>query len=289
MMKENQTPIVLVNDRFVPEEQAVVSVLDRGFLYGDGLFETVRVSNGRLFRWGRHMLRLHRGARFLRLDVPATDGRLRELAMELIRLNGASEGILRLTLTRGSSARGYSPKNASKPTLVMMMHPMVASETNDTPCWRLVTSSSRLRTDDPLALFKSCNRLVQVLARAEADDAGCDEVLFLNDAGFAVETASGNLFWIDKGEVCTAPLSTGILPGVTRSVLFEVCDAMGKRVIEQGITRGQLLGMEGAFASVSSLGVVEIAQIDQAELRRSDLVSLIRGGYEEVLQRETGG
>src|SRR5438876_5848563 len=108
MMKESQTPIVLVNDRFVPEEQAVVSVLDRGFLYGDGLFETVRVANGRLFRWGRHMLRLHRGANFLRLDVPATDSRLRELAMELIRLNGASEGILRLTLTRGISARGYN-------------------------------------------------------------------------------------------------------------------------------------------------------------------------------------
>ena len=287
-MKENQTPIVLVNDRFVPEEQAVVSVLDRGFLYGDGLFETVRVSNGRLFRWGRHMLRLHRGANVLRLGIPATDTRLRELAMELIRLNGAPEGILRLTLSRGMTARGYSPKSASKPTLVMMMHPMISSEIGHTPQWRLVTASLRLRTGDPLAHFKSCNRLVQVLARIEADAAGCDEVLFLNDGGHAVETASGNLFWIDEGNVCTAPLGTGILAGVTRSVLFEVCDAMGKRVVEQNISREQLLGVEGAFASVSSLGVVEITQVDQTELLRSELVSLIRAGYDELLQRETG-
>src|SRR5882724_8085897 len=92
--------IVLVNDRFVPAEQAAVSVFDRGFLYGDGLFETVRVCNGRLFRWGRHMLRLHRGADFLRIKVPVPDSRLRELAMELVRLNGAPEAILRFTLTR---------------------------------------------------------------------------------------------------------------------------------------------------------------------------------------------
>jgi len=288
-MKENQTPIVLVNDRFVPEEQAVVSVLDRGFLYGDGLFETVRVSNGRLFRWGRHMLRLHRGANSLRLGVPIADTRLRELAMELIRLNGAPEGMLRLTLTRGTSARGYSPKITSKPTLVMMIHPMISSETGHTPQWRLVTASLRLRTGDPLSHFKSCNRLIQVLARAEADAAGCDEVLLLNDAGHAVETASGNLFWIDEGNIFTAPVGTGILAGVTRSVLFEVCDSMGKRVVEHNITREQLLGMEAVFASVSTLGVVEITQIDETQLRRSELVTLIRAGYEEVLQRETGG
>src|SRR5438552_11904932 len=101
MMKENRNPIVLVNDRFVPEEQATVSVFDRGFLYGDGIFETFRICNARPFRWGRHLLRLHRGADFLRLNVPEADQKLRELAMELVRLNGAPESILRLTLTRG--------------------------------------------------------------------------------------------------------------------------------------------------------------------------------------------
>jgi branched-chain amino acid aminotransferase len=286
-MKETQSPVVLVNDRFVPEEQAAVSVFDRGFLFGDGLFETVRISNGRPFRWSRHMLRLHRGADFLRIKVPVADNRLRELATELVRLNAASECLVRLTLTRGISARGYSPKSAGKPTLVMTLHPIIASQTDDAPQWRLVTASLRLRTADPLSSFKSCNRLLQILARAEADAAGCDEVLFLNDAGLAVETATGNLFWIEDRDVCTAPLGTGILPGVTRSVVFDVCEELGKRVREHAITREHLLQMEGAFASVSSLGIAEITQIDDVPLLRSELVSVLREGYQDILQRET--
>jgi branched-chain amino acid aminotransferase len=286
-MKETKHPIALVNDRFVPEEQAAVSIFDRGFLYGDGLFETVRISNGRPFRWSRHMLRLHRGADFLRIKIPVADARLRELAMELVRLNGAAEAILRLVITRGVSERGYSAKGSGSPTLVMTLHPMVISEAQTPPQWRLVTASIRLRQGDPLASFKSCNRLLQVLARAEADAAGCDEVLFLNDAGDAVETASGNLFWIEKGEICTAPLGTGILPGVTRSVIFEVCEALGERVREQCITPQQLLQSEGAFASVTSLGVVEVIEIDDVSLHRSDLLPAVREGYEQTLKRET--
>jgi branched-chain amino acid aminotransferase len=285
-MKET-SPVVLVNDRFVPEEQAAVSIFDRGFLYGDGLFETLRISNGRPFRWSRHMIRLHRGADFLGIKTPVTDGRLRELALELVRLNGVPEALLRLTVTRGVGPRGYSPKSADKPTLVMTAHPIESSNANEPPQWRLVTSSLRLYAGDPLASFKSCNRLVQVLGRVEADAAGCDEVLFLNDVGHAVETAGGNLFWIDNGEVCTAALGTGILPGVTRSVVFEVCEEWGKRIREQSVTREHLLRVEGAFASVTSLGVVEITEIDGEQLRRTELVSLIREGYEEVLKRET--
>src|SRR5947207_382323 len=140
--------IVLVNDRFVPAEQAAVSVFDRGFLYGDGLFEAVRVSNGRVFRWSRHLLRLRRGTNFLRLKVPYSDNRLRELAMELIRLNGSPEAMLRLTLTRGISARGYSTASASNPTLVMTINPL--PQTDGPPQWRLVTASLRLRAGDPL-------------------------------------------------------------------------------------------------------------------------------------------
>ena len=284
-MKDSQN-IVLVNDRFVPAEQAAVSIFDRGFLYGDGLFEAVRVSNGRLFRWSRHMLRLHRGANFLRIKVANSDNRLREVAMELVRLNGMTEAILRLTLSRGITARGYSPATAVNPTLVMTINPLPQ---NDGPAqWRLATASLRLRAGDPLAPFKTCNRLLQVLGRAEADTAGRDEVLFLNDAGQAVETSSANLFWIEQDEICTAPLGSGILPGVTRSVLFEVCDALGKRVREESIAREQLLQAEGAFASLSSLGVVEIVQIDETELSRSPLISDIRVGYEELLRRETG-
>jgi len=201
-MKENR--IAFVNGRFVPEEQAVVSIFDRSFLYGDGLFASIRICNGRPFRWRRHMLRVHRGATVLRMSLPLPDGKLRELALELVRLNKTPNAILRLTISRGVGARGYSPKSATTPMVAMSVHPLPTGR-NDSPVWRLSTSSMILRSSDPLAPFKSCNRLVQVLARAEADAAGCDEALLLNDAGHAVETASGNLFWITDDAVCTSP------------------------------------------------------------------------------------
>jgi len=124
-------------------------------------------------------------------------------------------------------------------------------------------------------------------AGAEADEAGFDEALLLNDGGYAVETASGNLFWIDEESVCTAPLGAGILPGVTRSVIFEVCEALGRRVQEGAVTREQLLQAQGAFASMSSLGVVEISAIDETAMPRAEFVAAIREAYEDVVRWET--
>ena len=172
----------------------------------------------------------------MRLILPESDNRLRELAMELIRLNNTRDAVLRLTISRGVGPRGYSPKNANSPTLMMSLHSIPEINNNHPPTWRLVTSSLALRAADPLSHFKSSNRLIQVLARAEADAAGGDEALLLNDAGHAVETASGNLFWLENGEVFTAPPGTGILPGIARSVVFEVCEALGRRVKERVVT-----------------------------------------------------
>ena len=126
-----------------------------------------------------------------------------------------------------------------------------------------------------------------MLARAEADAAGCDEALLLNDAGDAVETASGNLFWVQGGEVFTPPLGTGILPGIARSAIFEVCEALGARVRERVISRDELVRTDGAFASLSSLGVVEISAIDDAQLKTAPLCAEIREGYMDVLNWET--
>src|SRR5438132_7655603 len=116
-MKESK--LAFVNGTFVAEEQASVSIFDRGFLYGDGLFATIRVCNGRPFRWRRHLLRMNRGANFLRITLPLPDGKLREYATELIRLNNMPEAILRLTISRGIGSRGYSPKMAATPTVTM--------------------------------------------------------------------------------------------------------------------------------------------------------------------------
>src|SRR5438067_2243995 len=135
---------VFLNGEFVPEQRAVISVFDRSFLYGDGLFETMRVFNGRPFRWNQHLERLRSGADFLKIVLPFSSEALRDFAEHLIATNKMPDSLLRLTLSRGIGQRGYSPKGAERPSLVMSLHPAPSVDVQNPPRWRLVTSSLRL-------------------------------------------------------------------------------------------------------------------------------------------------
>ena len=207
--------IVFLNGQFVPENRAVVSVFDRGFLYGDALFEVILVTRGRPFCWHEHMERLQRGVTFLKLTVPFLQDELQAGALRLIRLNKMPECILRLSITRGITERGYSPKNATRPAIVMTLHPLPVIK--EMPRWRIITASFRLPANDPLTNFKTANKLTQVMARAEADAAGAQEAILLNSNGRLAEGTTSNLFWIKNGVVCTPMLPDGALPGVTRA------------------------------------------------------------------------
>jgi aminodeoxychorismate lyase len=281
--------LVFLNGQFVPEERAVVSVFDRSFLYGDGLFETMLVARGKPFRWREHLERLQRGAEFLKIKLPVASEALRDFAAELIAKNKMPEALLRVTLSRGMGVRGYSPKGAENPTLVMSLHPAPTPDKNNpTPRWRLIASSHRLPANEPLAQFKTCNKLTQILARAEADAAGADEALLLNTDGFVVEGASSNLFWIDGGTICTPPLASGVLPGVTRAVIVEICRQLGSPTREANITVEKLKSTDGIFMSLSSLGVVEVGAIDNHTCRQSSLSLKIFQAYAQLIESEIG-
>lgn len=271
---------VFLNGRFVPEAEAVVSVFDRSFLYGDGLFETLRVHGGRPFAWTEHMARLERGAEYLRLRVPFTREQLREFAGQLITLNQMPEAVLRLTLSRGIGPRGYSTRGADQPVLVMTLHSPPAIDPLHPPQWRLITASVRLPAGEALAQFKTCNKLPQILARTEAEEAGADEALLLNTDGVVAEAASSNLFWIANGAVCTPPLEVGALAGVTRGVVLEICRELGLTVREAAARPDELRRAEGVFLTLSTLGVVEAVVLDGVELARSPLVEIIRAAHE---------
>ena len=271
--------IVLLNGAFVPEEEATVSVFDRGFVYGDGLFETLRLYGGRPFRWDDHWERLRRGAEFLKIRPPFSSAELRSHVAELVRRNGMTDSVLRIVLSRGVAQRGYSPKGADRPVLVMSLHAAAASGSDQPLQWRLATSSLRLAPDDPLASFKTCSKLRHVLARAEAEESGADEALLLNTAGEVVEAASGNLFWIQDQTVCTPPLDSGALPGVTRSVILEVCRTRGWPFQEKRLQRMGLHNIEGAFLTMSTLEVIEVIGLDGHDLARSPLTARIHRAY----------
>ena len=293
--------IVFVNGQFVPEAAATVSVFDRSFLYGDGLFETLLVANGKPFRWTSHMQRLERGAEFLGIKIPFTRDALAGFAAELVAQNQMPGALLRLTLSRGVGLRGYSPKGADKPTLAMTLHPVGApvsdparaghadSEIGAPMRWRAHTASFRLPAGEALAQFKTCNKLAQFLARAEAEAAGADEALLLNTDGFVVEAASSNLFWIERGTVCTPPLASGILAGVTREVVLELCAKLALPCRESSIRPQELARMDAAFLSLSSHGIIELAEVDGIKLGSSPLTRRLHEAYQAQVQEECVG
>jgi branched-chain amino acid aminotransferase len=276
--------LVFLNGHFLPEAQAVVPVNDRGFLLGDGLFETIRVVNGRPFRMAQHLERMARGADFLKIKPPFTPNELEKFAGQLIEQNQMPDAILRVTLTRGPGERGYSPKNAGTPTVVMTLH---AAPSAENPVeWNLVTSSFHIAATDPLSLFKTTSKILHVMARAEAAEKGADEALLINTNGEVAETASGNLFWVYQDKICTVPTGRGVLPGITRAVVLEICQSLGLQVNKRVIKPEALRNSEGIFVTQSALGIVPVVSFDGEPVAPSPLVDQIAQAYNEMLAKE---
>lgn len=279
--------IVFLNGKFVPEEQAVVSIFDRGFLYGDGLLEGIRVYGGTPFLWAEHMERLRRGAEALKIAIPFGPEELRGCLAELVRANALPEAFARITLSRGIGQRGYSPRGAHRPVLAMSLHPLPATNREAPSAWKLTTSTIRLPTHDPLALHKTCNKLRQVLARAEADAAGAQEALMLNTEDSVVEATSSNLFWIDGQTVCTAPLPAGVLAGTTRAFVLALCARLGVERREVAIGTDELFAADGVFLTSCAIEAVEAEELDGRPLRRSALFPRLRDEYRQAVEEAT--
>lgn len=274
-LRDNRRVIVFLNGEFVPEDEAVVSVFDRGFLYGDGLFETMCVISAVPIRWDAHWQRFADGAARLNLQLPFTSEFLRDQAIELCWRNDLEECLLRITASRGVGRRGYSPQGADEPTVVMSVH-FVPNHEATAPKRKLHTASLRLPEDNILSACKSANKLLHVLARAEAEAAGADEALLLNGSGEVAEATSANVFWIEAGTIHTPPLASGALPGITRAEVLAWCRAQGIATHETIADLARLHQADGCFLTASSWGVTEVIELDGKSLATSPLPNRIR-------------
>ena len=229
------------------------------------------------------MQRLQQGAAFLRIKLPFSPANLYAFALKLAAKNKARDTLLRLTLSRGIGAPGYLPQNARNPVLVMFLRPLPKMEQGNMAQWNLVASSFRLPANDPIANFKTCNKLPHIMARAEADTVGADEALLLNTDGFITEGASSNLFWIKRGVIYTPPPTAGVLPGVTRAEVLEITRRLKIPVRQKNIRLKELAQTDGVFLSLSSLGIVEAKSLNEKILRRSPLTKKIARAYARIL------
>ncbi len=259
---------VSLNGALKPAAEAAVSLFDRGFLYADGLFETIAVRAGRPIRWAAHLARLRQGAGELRISMPFDQAGLERAARGLIEANEAGDAVLRVNLTRGVGARGYLPQGAATPFLAMTLHLLAGVETRGAK--RLVLSRQRVYSGDPLNRLKTTGKLRQVLARGEAAERGADEALLLNERGELAEASGANVFWVRGGALFTPPVEAGILPGTTRGAVLNLAGRLGLRVEQILAPPEALAEAEGVYLTSSVQGLVEVGWWEEQPLGRSD-------------------
>jgi len=226
-----------------------------------------------------------RGAEFLKIKPPFTPKELEKFAGQLIEKNRTPEAVLRVALTRGPGERGYAPRGEARPTTVMTLHAAPPLDAEAPVYWNLITSAIRIPAGDPLASFKTTNKLAQVMARMEAEAKGADEALLVNTNGEVAETAGGNIFWVYHDKICTVPTGRGVLPGITRAVVLEICQGFGLATSKRVIKPELLRNADGIFVTQSALGIVPVATLDNEAVASSPLVDQIRRGYHELLAK----
>ena len=260
--------MVNVNGRISDHEHAVISVFDHGFLYGEGVYETLRTYSGQPFLFDRHMRRLRKSASMLALSVPPTnediDRRFRE-TMKAAGLGGHDrEAYLRILVTRGIGELTYDPAACGEPTIVIIAKPHVDPpiEAFERGVTVALVDIVRNHPGSVNPLIKSNNLLNNALAMQEAFKRGAFEGVMRNYRGELAECTTANLFVVKNGEALTPPLDAGLLAGITREYLFEVGQHIGIRVCEQTLRDADLFGADEAFLTSTTREIVPIVHVD---------------------------
>src|SRR5437660_11986295 len=283
---------IYVDGKFYAEGEAKVSVFDHGLLYGDGIFEGIRFYNGRVFRLEEHLARLWDSARSICLEIPMTMREMTEAVLETIRQNHLRDGYIRLLVTRGIGNLGLNPTQCKCPSVIIiaatiaLYHPDVYRK-------GLAIVTCATRRSNPAALnpaVKSLNYLNNVMARIEANLAGADEALMLNDAGNVAECTADNVFIVKHGQIFTPPVASGALRGITRSVVFEIAAELGVKVRETDITRHDVFVADECFLTGTAAEIVPVVKADGRSIgngKPGPVTARIIARFRQVT-RETG-
>lgn len=255
---------VYVDGRFVPREQAVVSVYDHGFLYGDGVFEGIRVYGGRVFKLDEHVRRLYDSARSILLEIPMPPEEMKRVIVEAVRRSGLLDAYVRPIVTRGPGDLGIDPQKCGRPTVVVIVDRIqLYPERAYREGLRMVTATHRKTPPDSLnPRIKSLNYLNQILARLEANRAGADEALMLNHDGYVCECSADNVFVVRDGEVWTPPAHLGILRGVTRDTVLEIAAELGIPAVERTFTLHDVYTADEVFLTGTGAEIAPVVWVD---------------------------
>jgi branched-chain amino acid aminotransferase len=281
--------IVYLNGTLVPRSQAKVSVLDYGFLFGYGLYETIRAYRDKVFRLGKHLERLQDSAeKFgIRLDIPV----VRQAVLDTVRANGFIDTRIRITVSIGEGTMTPDLRSCKTPTVLVLAgdyHPFTMEKYEQG--FRTVVSAIHRNSRSPVTFMKSANTMESMLARQEARDAGVDEALFLNEKGYLTEASGSNVFLVKNSVLKTPRMASGILPGVTRVVVFELAAQLGITVREVNVRLEEILSADEAFLTNSMIEVMPLTEVNKKPIgsgKPGIITQQLMQAYQEMVVKET--
>ena len=284
---------VYLNDRFVRKEHARVSVFDHGFLYGDGVYETLRVYEGRVLLLDQHLARLRRSCDLISLDLPLSDDAWLPILGELLVRNELENAGLRMTVSRGEGEVGIDPRLCAHPTIVVMAKPIVAFSPQQRE-QGMVLHLSSVRRNSQLAQspqIKAISFLNNILAKQEAVAVAADDALMLNLDGQLAECTTSNIFFVKNRRLHTPAVDCGILKGITRDVVMELADKQSVAVEEGHYRIEQLLQADECFITNTGIEIMPVSRIGDCQIgqgRRGPLTDLLLKTYTANVSRYLG-
>jgi branched-chain amino acid aminotransferase len=255
---------IYVDGKFCSERDAKISVFDHGLLYGDGIFEGIRAYNGRVFKLKEHIDRLFFSAKAILLTIPLSHAEMMAAVVKTCALNKIRDGYIRLIVTRGKGTLGLNPNRCKNPSVIIIADKIqLYPEELYLKGMEIVTVPTTRNLHSALnPAIKSLNYLNNILAKIEANIAGCEEAIMLNAEGFVAECTGDNIFIVQEGQLLTPPLSAGALYGITRRTVMEMAVESGLKVGEPNLTRYDLFNAEECFLTGTGAELIPVVKID---------------------------
>jgi branched-chain amino acid aminotransferase len=255
---------VWINGKLFDKADAKISVFDHGLLYGDGVFEGIRIYSGKIFRFREHIERIYESARHIALEIPLNREQLMQAVQETVKVNAKQDGYIRLVVTRGAGYLGLDPARCSEPQVIIIVDDIALYPAEFYDKGLSVVTASVIR-NHPNALnprIKSLNYLNNILAKIEAVRAGCQEAIMLNHNGEVAECTGDNIFIVKRGLLRTPHLVAGLLEGVTRNAVIELAHAAKITVQEMALTRHDIYSADECFVTGTAAEIAPVVQCD---------------------------
>lgn len=255
---------IYLDGEFVTKENAKVSVFDHGFLYGDGIFEGIRIYNGNIFKCKEHLDRLYDSAKSIDLVIPLAYDELLEAMAETIRRNDMRNGYIRIVVSRGAGNLGLDPRRCPKPTVLIIVEQLaIYSEEAYLNGLKAVSVAQRRNIPDALnPKIKSLNYLNNILVKIQSNFAGADEAIMMNAQGYVTEGSGDNIFIVKNGVVTTPPCYLGALEGITGQAIIDLCDKLGIKLKEEPFSMHDVYIADEVFFTGTAAEVIAAREID---------------------------